>query len=93
MKFHTVSQHCQKRMKQRCINEALLDTLFIYGRTTRHRNCNIYTLTKTDVQFLTNEVGINKREAEKLVKYYAVEKDGELGTVAIIKTKAKRWAH
>ena len=93
MKFSTISEHCQKRMQQRCINETLLDALFTYGRTTRHRNCNIYTLNRTDVQFLMNELGITKQEAEKLVKYYAVEQDGEITTVAIIKTKAKRWTH
>jgi len=93
MKLTSISAHCQKRMQQRCVNETLLDVLFTYGRTTRHRKSNIYTLNRDDVQFLMNELEITKEEAEKIVKYYAVERDGEITTVAIIKTKAKRWTH
>ena len=69
------SKHAEHRMQNRAITGELIEVVLGWGKERHHAGDCICEITKKDIPFLKQELGLSKRAVDKLIKLRVVVSD------------------
>ncbi|MCE9935096.1 DUF4258 domain-containing protein [Aeromonas salmonicida] len=87
------SRHALRRMQQRGIAAAAVDTLLIFGCSTYHRGREVVYFDRTAFRQLQAGGELTPQACERLRRHYLVLEDGDIVTVGHRTTHFKRDRH
>ncbi|HDN9016138.1 TPA: DUF4258 domain-containing protein [Aeromonas salmonicida] len=87
------SRHALRRMQQRGIAAAVVDTLLTFGRSSYHRGREVVYFDRTAFRQLQAGGELTPQECERLRGHYLVLQDGDIVTVGHRTTHFQRDRH
>lgn len=87
------SRHALRRMQQRGIAAAAVDTLLTFGRSSYHRGRGVVYFDRTAFRQLQAGGELTPQACERLRRHYLVLQDGDIVTIGHRTTHFKRDRH